>query len=243
MQERYVRASTYKPPAGLSATSMRRPALSTSFWWTAIGVRVGEMFPAGPARRKSKSAGTERSRQGRASARRSESLPASTVLALPPQSTGGGAENSFLLVSSELLKLITILGQFRLRRFALLPSALFMKRSLRCQLGVLNFETGVLPSRTRTDALLSGESSFADAAVTRTRRFGFSSLRLLFSFAPVLGGDFASAHTPHLSPTAGEVGCPVCAQRPRPLFSSRACRLVRPSAAPIVLDRYRAHDG
>ena len=47
--------------------------------------------PAGAARRKSKSAGTERSRQGRASARRSESSPASTVLASPLRSTGGGA--------------------------------------------------------------------------------------------------------------------------------------------------------
>jgi hypothetical protein len=57
------------------------------------GVRAGvrEMFPAGAARRKSKSAGTERSRQGRASARRGESLPASTVLAFPSRSTGGAA--------------------------------------------------------------------------------------------------------------------------------------------------------
>jgi hypothetical protein len=37
-------------------------------------------------------------------------------------------------------------------RFALLPSALFMKRLLRCQLGVLNLDR-VLPSRTRTDTL------------------------------------------------------------------------------------------
>jgi hypothetical protein len=44
--------------------------------------------------------------------------------------------------------------QFHFRRLALLPSALFMERSHRCQLGVLNVDR-VLPSRTRTDALLS----------------------------------------------------------------------------------------
>jgi hypothetical protein len=64
------------------------------------------MFPAGAARRKSKSAGTERSRQGRASARRSESLPASTGLAFPTTVDGRRSGNSFPLVSSELLKFI-----------------------------------------------------------------------------------------------------------------------------------------
>ena len=44
--------------------------------------------------------------------------------------------------------------QFSNRRLALLPSALLVERSLRCQLGVLNLDR-VLPSRTRTDALLS----------------------------------------------------------------------------------------
>jgi hypothetical protein len=39
------------------------------------------------------------------------------------------------------------------RRFALLPSALFLEVLPRCQLGVLNLDR-VLPSRTRTDALL-----------------------------------------------------------------------------------------
>jgi hypothetical protein len=66
-------------------------------------------------------------------------------------------------------------------RLALLPSALSVEPLLRCQLGVLNGKR-VLPSRTRTDALLSRGSSLADAAVTRTRRFApyKSSCFLLF---------------------------------------------------------------
>src|SRR5262249_40403216 len=46
--------------------------------------------------------------------------------------------------------------EFSNRRLALLPSALFVEFFLRCQLGVLNLEW-VLPSRTRTDTLLSRE--------------------------------------------------------------------------------------
>ena len=56
---------------------------------------------------------------------------------------------------------------------------LFMERSLRCQLGVLNLDR-VLPSRTRTDALFFRGSSLADAAVTRTRRFGLAHSRCQF---------------------------------------------------------------
>jgi len=42
-------------------------------------------------------------------------------------------------------------------RLALLPSALFVERLLRCQLGVLNLGR-VLPSRTRTDTPFSEKS-------------------------------------------------------------------------------------
>src|SRR5215813_1607577 len=43
--------------------------------------------------------------------------------------------------------------EFSNHRLALLPSALFVERLLRCQLGVLNWKR-VLPSRTRTECLL-----------------------------------------------------------------------------------------
>ena len=42
--------------------------------------------------------------------------------------------------------------EFSNHRLALLPSALFVERLLRCQLGVLNWKR-VLPSRTRTECL------------------------------------------------------------------------------------------
>jgi len=58
--------------------------------------------PAGAARRASNRAGTARSGQGRALlARRSEPLPASTVLASAATSTGGEGGNTFPLVSFE----------------------------------------------------------------------------------------------------------------------------------------------
>ena len=128
------------------------------------------------------------------------------------------------------------------RRFALLPSALFVELLLRCQLGVLNWKR-VLPSRTRTDTLLFRE------AVPRRRRshpnsaIWFSSFKLRPFSAAAVDFDFATARTPHRLPTTGEVGCPAFAQQPQPLSSSHACRLVRPGVAPIVSDQYRVRDG
>ena len=62
--------------------------------------------------------------------------------------------------------------EFSNHRFALLPSALFVELLPRCQLGVLDWKR-VLPSRSRTECLCFRRRSFlADAAVTRTRRFG-----------------------------------------------------------------------
>jgi hypothetical protein len=123
--------------------------------------------------------------------------------------------------------------EFSNRRFALLPSALFVEFLLRCQLGVLNLER-VLPSRTRTDTLLSEKSFLADAAVTRTRRFGLSSFTLLVSSADPVDFDFAAVRTLHPLPTACEGGSRAFAQQPQLPSFWRACRLVLPGAAPIV---------
>src|SRR5215472_11710490 len=130
--------------------------------------------------------------------------------------------------------------EFSNRRLALLPSALFVERSLRCQLGVLNWKR-VLPSRTRTDALLQ-------RVVLRRRRshpnsaVWFSSFRPPLLSAASVDFDFAMAHTLHRLPTADEAGCPVCAQRPRLLSSFRACRPVPPGVAPSASNRYRGRD-
>jgi len=64
--------------------------------------------------------------------------------------------------------------EFSNHRFALLPSALFVERLPRCQLGVLDWKR-VLPSRSRTKCFCFQQQSFlADAAVTRTRRFALN---------------------------------------------------------------------
>ncbi len=65
--------------------------------------------------------------------------------------------------------------EFSNHRFALLPSALFVELSPRCQLGVLDWKR-VLPSRSRTECLFPETLFLARAAVTRTRRFPLQSL-------------------------------------------------------------------
>ena len=132
--------------------------------------------------------------------------------------------------------------EFSNRRLALLPSALFVVFFLRCQLGVLTLEW-VLPSRRRTDTPLSEKSFLADAAVTRTRRFGLNSFTLPISSADPVDFDFVAVRTPHRLPIDCEAGYSAFAPQPQPPSFSRACRLVLPGAAPIVLDLYRVHDG
>src|SRR5580700_5204701 len=70
-----------------------------------------------------------------------------------------------------------VVSQFRLRRLALLPSTLLMERSLRCQLGVLNVDR-VLPSRTRTDALLSESRPSPTPQSPELGGFGLDPFRL-----------------------------------------------------------------
>jgi hypothetical protein len=93
---------------------------------------------------------------------------------------GGQGEYSGVEVDQQLgsIQLLLSYGygpEFSSRRLALLPSALFVERLLRCQMGVLNWKR-VLPSRSRTECLFPETLFLARAAVTRTRRFPFQSL-------------------------------------------------------------------
>lgn len=116
--------------------------------------------------------------------------------------------------------------EFLNHRLALLPSALFVERLLRCQLGVLNWKR-VLPSRTRTERLCFPATSFlARAAVTRTRRFALSPVKRQLSSVPVVRCDSAMARTLHPLPTADEAESLVFAQPPQPLSSCHAFRHV-----------------
>ena len=124
------------------------------------------------------------------------------------------------------------------RRLALLPSALFVEFSLRCQLGVLNLERA-LPSRTRTGyRCFAATSILARVAVTRTRRLGSNPVRQLSSFAPAVNYDCAMARTLRRLPRADEVESPAFAQRPQQPSFFRVCHHFRPGAGPSASDPY-----
>jgi hypothetical protein len=112
--------------------------------------------------------------------------------------------------------------KFSNHRFALLPSALFVELSPRCQLGVLDWKR-VLPSRSRTDCLCSRRR--CSWRVPQSPELGDLFLdpvmRRLFA-ASVVHCDCAMVRILHPSPTTDEAGPPVFAQPPQPLVSYRA---------------------
>jgi hypothetical protein len=124
---------------------MRRPAAVNRFFGLAPMSRGSERCS-----RRSRPSQVEICRNGAEQARTRVSA-AKRILAgehrsgIPTTLDGRWSGNSFPLVSLELLKFVTILC-LSIRRFALPPSALFVERSLRCQLGVLNFGLGAAVS-------------------------------------------------------------------------------------------------
>ena len=112
--------------------------------------------------------------------------------------------------------------EFSNHRFALLPSALFVERSPRCQLGVLDWKR-VLPSRSRTECLCFRRR--CSWRVPQSPELGDLVLDLVkrqLSSAPVVRCDCAMVRILPPSPTADEARSPVFAQPPQPLVSCRA---------------------
>jgi hypothetical protein len=150
---------------------------------------------------------------------------------IPTTPDGRWSGNSFPLVSSELLKFITILCL--LPAFADSPYFHPHSRWRSCSgaswvYSIWNgcCRLGRELTRCFQRVVLSRRRSHPNSAIW------FSSFRLLLSSAAAVDCDFATAHTPHLLPTADGVGCLVCAQQLSPLSSLRASHLVLPGVAP-----------
>jgi hypothetical protein len=131
-------------------------------------IKSSRDVPAGAARRKLKPGrnGAEQARARVSAVKRI--LAGEHRSGIPITVDGRWSGNCFLLVSSELLKFIHNPVP---RRFALLPSALFMERFAPVPAGCPRFGNGCCCLGRELKAAVSAGSFVARLAVTRTRRF------------------------------------------------------------------------